>query len=420
MKLVSSAIKRSHAIEIVRTLQTAGFQAFFAGGCVRDQLLGIDPKDFDVATSAPPAEVIRLFPGSQKVGAAFGVILVGRNPSPTEVATFRTDGVYLDGRRPKTVTFSTAEADAHRRDFTINGMFYDPLADRIIDYVDGQADIGRGLIRAIGDASARFMEDHLRMLRAIRFAARYNFNIEDSTWNAICRQHEKLKLISRERIGMEFRMLLENPNRNSAVEWLLKSRLMHVIWPRPLAEMGPLDGGPQSGDDGRGCWLERLRGVCPYEAALAALIHDLSPAPHDSAFWINLQSALMLSNQGVHCVRWITEQFQQLENWRALRISQIKRMMADGRFDCLRSLFFAVHAESENPELVALLGQLWSEGVAPVPLISGVDLISLGAAPGPDFRRWLEMLYDMQLENRLTEKSGAIEAARKLIASESG
>src|SRR5688572_18826647 len=170
---------REDALAVVRRLRDAGHVAYFAGGCVRDQLLGLEPKDYDVATDAPPDRVRQLFSNTQAVGAAFGVILVRHRKSQTEVATFRTDLKYVDGRRPEGVVFTTAEEDARRRDFTINGMFYDPVEDKVIDYVEGQADLQNRVLRAIGDPEHRIDEDRLRMLRAVRFAARFGLTIDE-------------------------------------------------------------------------------------------------------------------------------------------------------------------------------------------------------------------------------------------------
>src|SRR5438132_61390 len=200
---------REDASAIVRRLRDAGHVAYFAGGCVRDMLLGLTPKDFDVATDAPPQRVRELFSNTQAVGAAFGVILVRHRTSVIEVATFRTDLQYKDGRRPEGVVFTTAEEDAKRRDFTINGLFMDPLdGDKVIDYVGGQEDLRSRTLRAIGEPNHRFEEDHLRLLRAVRFAARFDMTIEATTAQAIARHADHLKRISPERIAEELRMML--------------------------------------------------------------------------------------------------------------------------------------------------------------------------------------------------------------------
>src|SRR5439155_15020123 len=224
---------------VVRRLRDAGHVAYFAGGCVRDMLLGLTPKDFDVATDAPPQRVRELFSNTQAVGAAFGVILVRHRTSVIEVATFRTDLQYKDGRRPEGVVFTTAEEDAKRRDFTINGLFMDPLdGDKVIDYVGGQEDLKDRVLRAIRDPDHRFEEDHLRLLRAIRFAARFELRIHETTAAAIGRHAEQLKRISPERIAQELRLMLIPPTRDAAYDWLA-SGLIDVILMRFLPENRP-------------------------------------------------------------------------------------------------------------------------------------------------------------------------------------
>ncbi|MGE5610237.1 MAG: CCA tRNA nucleotidyltransferase, partial [Bacillota bacterium] len=225
------ACKREDAAAVLRRLREAGHVAYFAGGCVRDVLLGLEPKDYDVATDAPPKRVRQLFTNTQAVGAAFGVILVRHGRSVVEVATFRSDEQYVDGRRPSGVRFTTAEEDAQRRDFTINGLFMDPLEkDRVIDYVGGLEDLKIKRLRAIGDPAKRFAEDHLRLLRAVRFAARFGLEIEGSTAAAILRDAPLLKRISPERIADELRLMLTPPTRGHAWEMLWHFRLVEVVY----------------------------------------------------------------------------------------------------------------------------------------------------------------------------------------------
>ncbi|HEV8291478.1 MAG TPA: CCA tRNA nucleotidyltransferase, partial [Tepidisphaeraceae bacterium] len=222
--------ERSDAEAVLRRLRANGHEAYFAGGCVRDLLLGLEPKDWDVATDAPPNRVRELFTKTEAVGAAFGVILVRHGRSVVEVATFRSEGSYLDGRRPSEVRFTTAQEDAQRRDFTINGLFLDPLdGDRVIDYVGGQEDLAARRLRAIGDPSARFAEDHLRLLRAVRFAARFGLEIAPATAMAIEQRAGLLKGISPERIAIELREMLCPPTRSAAWLLLWKFKLVHVV-----------------------------------------------------------------------------------------------------------------------------------------------------------------------------------------------
>ena len=209
---------RQTAIRVIKQLHRNGFQALMAGGCVRDMLLGRRAKDYDIATEAPPKDVIKLFRRTLKIGAKFGVVVVMIDDQQVEVATFRTETGYADGRHPGSVEFSNAAEDASRRDFTINGMFYDPLQKEVIDYVDGQADLKAGIVRTIGKPSERFGEDYLRMLRAIRFSTALDFAIEEKTYNAIRRRAGDITKISGERIAMELESALTHPNRQTAAE----------------------------------------------------------------------------------------------------------------------------------------------------------------------------------------------------------
>src|SRR5262245_29980401 len=227
--------QREFALEIAQKLRTAGFEALWAGGCVRDQLLGITPKDSDVATSAKPDEIRDLF-GRRRtlpIGASFGVIMVlgPRDAGQIEVATFRKDAAYSDGRHPDAVTFSDAEHDAQRRDFTINGLFFDPLAEQVIDYVGGQQDLARRVIRAIGDPLARIAEDKLRMLRAARFAARFDFALDAGTLAAIRQQAAELVIVSAERVAAELRLILTHASRAAGVQLLADTNLLEVVLP---------------------------------------------------------------------------------------------------------------------------------------------------------------------------------------------
>ena len=226
---------RAFAIEVVQQLQQAGYQALWAGGCVRDQLLGLTPKDYDVATAATPDQVRDVFGHKRTlaIGASFGVITVlgPRSADPIEVATFRRDGGYSDGRRPDAVEYTDAKEDALRRDFTINGMFYDPAADQVIDFVGGQEDLAAKRIRAIGVADQRIEEDKLRMLRGVRFAAKHRFEIEDCTLQAIQRRATEISVVSKERIGAEMQRMLADPNRATAVKLLRETKLLAEVIP---------------------------------------------------------------------------------------------------------------------------------------------------------------------------------------------
>ena len=255
---------------IVQTLQRAGHIAYFAGGCVRDRLMQRPPSDFDVATSARPEEVLKLFPRAQHVGAAFGVVLVRDHKFHVEVATFRAEGAYSDGRHPDQVTFTNAQEDAKRRDFTCNGLFFDPIAGELHDFVGGQQDIQNRVLRAIGDAQQRFGEDHLRLLRAVRFAAKLDFDIEKKTWQAMRMLADRIREISRERIGEEVRLILEHPTRLQGLRLLTLVDLIGWIWPPELwNHTRPVL--PSSGKSR----IQMLTGSVTREMALVAIQRDL-------------------------------------------------------------------------------------------------------------------------------------------------
>ncbi|MEO7100011.1 MAG: CCA tRNA nucleotidyltransferase, partial [Luteolibacter sp.] len=266
---------RNAADYFARRLIDAGHVAYFAGGCVRDKLLGLVPKDYDVATSAKPEEVLRLFPKSNEVGAHFGVVIAKHGGEHVEIATFRTDGSYRDGRRPETVEFSTPEHDAQRRDFTMNGLFEDPLTGEVIDFVGGRADLEARLVRAIGDPMARFKEDSLRLLRAVRFSTTLGFEIEPQTWAAIQECAESLGRISPERIRDEFSKILLSPNRRKGLEMLVDSGLIKQFMPEVLKMIGceqPPEWHPEGDVYTHTCiMLEMLEPDAPLELCLAVL-----------------------------------------------------------------------------------------------------------------------------------------------------
>ncbi|MGA0111796.1 MAG: CCA tRNA nucleotidyltransferase, partial [Chthoniobacterales bacterium] len=273
----------SAATDIARRLQQAGHTAYFAGGCVRDELLGLDPHDYDIATSAKPDEVQKLFPHTQAVGAHFGVILVMEHGRAFEVATFRSDHEYIDGRRPEMVTFSTPEEDAARRDFTINGMFHDPVAGRFIDFVGGREDLKSKLLRAIGDPAARFREDKLRLLRAVRFAARFGYEIDPATWDALRAHAADIHAVSAERIREELVKILAHPSRVRGFDLLDQSGLLKEILPEIEALKGceqPAQFHPE-GDVfvHTRAMLELLPPDAPANLALSVLFHDIGKPP---------------------------------------------------------------------------------------------------------------------------------------------
>ncbi|MFA6044880.1 MAG: CCA tRNA nucleotidyltransferase [Phycisphaerales bacterium] len=388
---------RDSATRIVETLRRAGHVAYFAGGCVRDELLGRTPDDYDVATDAVPERVMHLFPRSGEVGKSFGVVLVKAPGSRhvVEVATFRADGTYTDSRRPDSVRFSTPEEDAARRDFTVNALFLDPLSGRLFDFVGGQADITSRVLRAVGDPDARLAEDHLRALRAVRLAAKLGFTIEPGTAGAIRRHARDLTGVSRERIGDEVERMLTHPARSRAAALLRDLDLEKPVldWP----SQSPLGGS-----------LSALPAATPFVGALAAWALDLGWSPSQSAtvrgtLVTTWRHSLCLSNEHRDGLAAVLETLGALTHgWNELGVAAQKRLAAKKDFATaltVLSTFAASSAaavESRVRELAAT-----PSGIAPQLLLTGDELIRMGLAPGPAFRRILDAVYDAQLEDRV-------------------
>ncbi len=398
---------RTAAVESVRALVDAGFVAYFAGGSVRDRRMGSTPTDYDVATEARPETVGDLFRNAHYVGEAFGVMLVRRHGHLIHVATFRTDGVYSDGRHPDSVSFSDAEHDAARRDFTINGLFEDPLTDTVIDHVGGQADLDARLIRAIGEPCERLGEDALRMLRAVRFAARFEFAIEEGTAEAIRAGAGDLRGVSRERIGEELKRMLSHPNRATAARWLQELGLDQAV----------LNGSHHGADPIR---LSRLPSDAPYSTALAAWLLDRGvpgdEPPVDRA--LGWSRALLLSNADQHSLcRSLAIHETLTGTWAGLGIAAQKRLAAEPDFEQALAIL-----ETADPEAAAEvrrhIQELARTGLSPSPLITGDDLIDLGLSPGPAFRGVLDAVYDAQLEGGLRNRDEALALARAITDSD--
>ncbi len=407
---------RAAAEKVVRVLREAGHTAYFAGGCVRDMLLGVEPTDYDVATDAPPTVVASMFNRCKLVGAAFGVVLVRLMRCEVEVATFRRETGYTDGRRPDHVEFTDAAEDARRRDFTVNGLFYDPLAGRVIDYVGGQADIAAKVIRAIGQPDERFAEDYLRMLRAVRFAARLSWPIEPATEAAIVRHAPKLARISRERIGMEVEAMLVAPPRAAAAAGLQR-----------LTLDGPtLD---EATRDAPLPMLESLNAAASYPAALAAWAIDRHADGPAGAFPEALgqmkrvqiarrwRRGLVLSNDQHATMQWLLNMLVEALGWFDHPIARRKRWLAAQRWADLAMLIEAAGARGAPLDLTAWRADveaLVADGVGVAPLVSGDDLIAAGFEPGPTFKGLLEAVYDAQLEGRVTSKPQGLAMARAI------
>ena len=423
------------ATDIVRTLKEAGHEALFAGGCVRDRLLSHEPKDFDIATSATPDEILKHFPKAGTVGAHFGVVLVKRDGHHFEIATFREDGKYSDGRRPDKVVFSTAENDARRRDFTINGMFHDPIANKTIDYVEGEDDLASGLIRCIGNPEDRFREDYLRLLRAIRFSTRFEFEIEENTWHAIRATAENIQHISPERIREELDRIWVSPHRLRGFDLLVESGLMKILLPEILDLQG-CEQPPQWHPEGdvfihTRLMLSHLPKDASLPLVLSVLFHDIAkPAtftyePDEDRIRFNghdkigadMTREILLrfrySNAVIGSVTSAVENHMKFKDVQKMRSSTLKRFMArDGfddelalhRVDCLGS-----HGNLSNHDfVVAKLDDSAAEPLVPPPFITGHDLIDRGMEPGPVFREILRAGQDLQLEKELESREAAL------------
>jgi poly(A) polymerase len=425
------ACTRDDALHVVRRLREAGHVAYFAGGCVRDLLLGREAKDFDVATNAPPDRVRSLFHNTQAVGAAFGVILVRRGGSQVEVATFRTDGEYADGRRPNDVRFSTAEEDAQRRDFTINGLFLDPLdGDRVIDFVGGQQDLRERRIRAIGEPQRRFEEDHLRLLRAVRFAARLGFELEPATAAAIRQHAPMLTRISPERIGDELRMMFCPPTRVAAWRLLNELELATVLFRFVEVTTGEPD--EQRPIDQFFHLLSPGGGVPFYLGLATATLQWLwwaSPATTSIGCCLEkaavtrlvqaMRRALKLSNEECDGMEGTLSGIAPLIVPQAPTLAMMKRFLARPTAAASRHLMAALAEtslldETRTEALLADLAELEKEDYAPLPLITGDDLTAAGVKPGPVFKRMLDAAYDAQLMGTASTREQAMEIALAL------
>lgn len=429
-------IAKSAATDIARRLQQAGHTAYFAGGCVRDELLGLDPHDYDIATSAKPAEVQKLFPHTQAVGAHFGVILVMEHGRAFEVATFRSDHEYIDGRRPEMVTFSTPEEDAARRDFTINGMFHDPVADKFIDFVGGQDDLASKSLRAIGDPVARFREDKLRLLRAVRFAARFGYEIDPATWEAVKAHAADIRAVSAERIREELVKILAHANRVRGFDLLDRSGLLKEILPEIEALKGceqPAQFHPE-GDVfvHTRAMLELLPPDAPVAVVLSVLFHDIGKPPtfryhadedrirfsgHDrvgAEMTGRVMERLRFSRADIDRTVEAVRQHMVFKDVQNMRTAKLKRFMArEGfteelelhRVDCQSS-----HGALDNYDFLKAKAQEFAnEPLIPPPLVTGHDLMALGWKPGPHFGAVLEAVQTAQLEGTLATTDEAVE-----------
>jgi len=388
---------RQAAITVIKQLRSNGFEALLAGGCVRDMLLGRPASDYDVATDARPEDVIKIFRRTLKVGAKFGVVIVLVQGRQVEVATFRTESGYADGRRPTSVKFASASEDASRRDFTINGMFYDPLNDKVIDYVNGQADLKNQIVRTIGKPEERFSEDCLRMLRAVRFSTQLDFAIEQGTFSAVCSNAKNIARISGERIAVELEGILACPNRSVGTSMLVESGLAEAIFPGFTGEQAKFAVSV----------LGKLRKKVGFALALAGLF-----AGFETRFAIEKCQILKLSrNQNKHIKFLLTNRGKLLDE--RMSLAELKKFLAEPYFWDLYELQRAIQkAQAANvTALVNLRKRIKALGdveLRPKPLLNGHDLIRLGAVPGPSLGQLAEELYIAQLEGELQTQQQAV------------
>ncbi|MCX7717637.1 MAG: CCA tRNA nucleotidyltransferase [Candidatus Sumerlaeaceae bacterium] len=436
---------RRAAREVVERLRSLGHEALWVGGCVRDLLLGAEPEDYDVATSALPEQVERAFPHTVPVGAKFGVILVVLNGVPVQVATFRAEEDYSDHRRPDAVRFCDARTDSQRRDFTMNGLFMDPATGRVDDYVGGQADIQRQIIRSIGDPDKRFSEDALRLLRAVRFASSLGFEIEPGTWDSLVRHAPLIREISAERIRDELLRGLTRPRPHIFLDLLDRSGLLLHILPEVSALKG-CEQPPQFHPEGdvfvhTRLMLQHLKPNPSPSLALAVLLHDIAkPVTRSVTDRVRFNNhhkvgadmadaicrRLVLPNDLRERVVQMVLRHMDFINLGRMRESTLRRFLASPsiedevelhRVDCLAS-----HGDLQNYEFAQQrLNEYRAErpgAMLPPPLITGEDLIAAGLQPGPAFGRILAAVQDAQLEQRVTTPAEALELAKCLASNE--
>ncbi len=427
------------ASQVADRLRAAGFQSYFVGGCVRDLLLGRQPRDYDIATDAHPEQVLELYPTALRIGAHFGVVLVTSPYAQVEVATFRSDHNYQDGRRPENVHFETdPRQDAIRRDFTINALFLDPVDGDVIDFSEGRADLKAGLVRAIGNPEERFREDRLRMLRAIRFAARLNFSIEPSTEAAISGMRGAIQSVSAERVRDELIRILTEGGARRGFEMLDRTGLLVELLPE-VAAMKGVEQPPEYHPEGD-VWthtLMMLEGLPTNPSPVLAwgvLLHDVGKPPtfrmadrirfdgHVEA-GVEIARAIMIrlrfSNSDMEQVEALIANHMKFKDLLSMRESTLKRFLrlpdfkehlVLHRLDCLHSNGNLAAYEFAQAKLV----QLGQERIAPARLLTGNDLIEAGFQPGPEFKRVLNLVEDAQLEGAIHTKAEALAFARSL------
>ena len=444
---------KQHAAEIVRTLRDHGHQAFFAGGCVRDLLLGREPADYDVSTDATPQQVMQIFPQTFAVGEQFGVVLVPQSGGATgvlarqgerskgaiEVATFRSDVGYSDGRHPDQVRFTKdPREDVERRDFTINGMLLDPVTNEILDFVGGRDDLKAGIVRAIGDPERRFAEDKLRMLRAVRFSARFDYKIDPATMEAIQKLAPKIHQVSSERVREELTKMLTEGRARRAFELLDSTGLLPEVLPE-ISAMKGVEQPPQYHPEGDVfvhtlLLLEKLPAGVSKTLAWGALLHDVGKpptfrvAPDRIRFDGHVEVGVKMAAEICRRLRFSNDETDQIlaliDNH--MRFADVQRMNQSTLKKFLRLAAFDEHLELHRIDCLSSHGQLDSyeysrqqlqsippKAIRPTPLITGQDLIEAGYEPGPSFKEILTAVEDAQLEGRLASREAAMEYVRR-------
>ncbi len=427
------------AIQIVRQLKKAGHIAYFAGGCVRDMVRGVEPHDFDIATSATPEQIRNIFPRTVPVGAAFGVVLVLEGDHQFEVATFRCDEAYLDGRRPSGVRFGTPEDDAQRRDFTVNGMFFDPLADTVIDFVGGKADIEKRLVCCIGEPRDRFGEDKLRLLRCVRFATTLGYEIESATFAAVREMAPQISVVSAERIRDELTKIFTRANPGRGLVLLDESGLLRAVLPE-VATMKGVEQPPEFHPEGDVFEHTKLMlDAMPMEPSLtlawAVLLHDVGKPPtfsvsdrirfneHDTVgakMTEAILRRLRFSNEEIERIVLCVAEHMRFRHVQEMRPSKLKRILARPTFadelelhrlDCIAS-----HGSVGNVEfLLKKAKEMPPEIVKPKPLVNGNDLLEIGFTPGKLVGAVLRDIEELQLEERLESREAALAYARERL-----
>jgi poly(A) polymerase len=429
--------RREKALAIVRRLREAGHEAYFAGGSVRDMVLGKEPDDYDIATGAHPDEIQKLFPRTLEVGAQFGVILVLHEGDSFEVASFRHDGPYLDGRRPSEVRYSGLEEDIQRRDFTVNGMMYDPLEDRVIDRVGGREDLAGRVIRAIGEPCARFQEDRLRMIRAARFAASLGFEIEDKTFEAIRLEASNITRVSWERIGEEVTRILSEGGARRGFEILDASGLLPHILPE-IAQMHGVEQTPDyhpEGDVFRHTMLVIEQLADPTESlAYGALLHDVGKpvtagrsdqritfyghTEKGAEMAVEILKRLKRSRSVWERVAYLVKDHLRHTQAPNMRVSTLKRFLGQEGIEELLELT-RLDALASNGDLQYYnfcrqkLAELKHEEIHPPAFVTGRDLIALGLTPGPLFHEILDRVKEAQLEGEIRSREEALRWVEK-------